>query len=94
MNTIEQLVEALKAVYLTCDWHGDDGKDAMQLANKAIAAGEAELKREPLTDKRIIEIRKSTNTKENTAWADTLAFARAIEKENNYDSANYAKRVS
>lgn len=48
MNTIELMLEALKAVYLTCDWHGDDGKDAMQLASKAITAGEAELKREPV----------------------------------------------
>jgi phage shock protein A len=55
MTVIEQLVEALKAVYLTCDWHGDDGKDAMQLASKAIAAGEAELAREPDNRQQVLE---------------------------------------
>ena len=76
MTRIELMLEALKS----CQLHATGGLDARQVA-AAIAAGEAELKREPLTNQRIVEIRKTTNTKDNTAWADTLAFARAIEKE-------------
>ena len=71
LNEIHQLVNRLENL----------GCDIQPSTREAIAAGEAELKREPLTDKRIIEIRKATNTKVCTAWADTLAFARAIEKE-------------
>jgi hypothetical protein len=31
----------LKEVYTTCDWHGDDGQEAMMKARAAIAKGEA-----------------------------------------------------
>ena len=80
MNTIELLLSALRREEL-CYIQDDPEDGAPEHITEAIAAGEAELKREPLTDKRIIEIRKATNTKACTAWADTLAFARAIEKE-------------
>jgi hypothetical protein len=31
----------LNEVYITCDWHGDDGREAMSKAHAAIAKGEA-----------------------------------------------------
>ena len=37
----QELLAALKAVYTTCDWHGDDGREAMTKARAAIAKGEA-----------------------------------------------------
>ena len=37
----QELLTALKAVYETCDWHGDDGHEAMWNARVAIAKGEA-----------------------------------------------------
>jgi len=40
MKDLIAKAKALKAVHLTCDWHGDDGKDAMEQARAAIAAAE------------------------------------------------------
>ena len=77
MNVLQQFMEAVKQA-ITVMEIDTPNSDVLDLCYKALHDGEAELEREPLTDKRIIEIRKSTNTKENTAWADTLAFARAI----------------
>jgi hypothetical protein len=37
----QELLAALKEVYTTCDWHGDDGQEAMMKARAAIAKGEA-----------------------------------------------------
>ena len=37
----QELLAALKEVYTTCDWHGDDGREAMSKARAAIAKGEA-----------------------------------------------------
>ena len=37
----QELLAALKEVYITCDWHGDDGQEAMMKARAAIAKGEA-----------------------------------------------------
>ena len=31
-----KLRQALERVYVTCDWHGDDGRDAMQAASAAL----------------------------------------------------------
>ena len=31
-----KLRQALERVYVTCDWHGDDGRDAMQAAYTAL----------------------------------------------------------
>lgn len=31
-----KLRKALERVYVTCDWHGDDGRDAMQAAHAAL----------------------------------------------------------
>ena len=36
----EELLAALKEVYTTCDWHGDDGREAMMKARAAIAKAE------------------------------------------------------
>ena len=36
------LLEALKLVYLTCDWHTDDGREAMEKASKAISKATGE----------------------------------------------------
>ena len=35
-----ELLAALKEVYTTCDWHGDDGQEAMIKARAAIAKAE------------------------------------------------------
>ena len=35
-----ELLEALKEVYTTCDWHGDDGQEAMMKARAAINKAE------------------------------------------------------
>ena len=35
-----ELLVALKEVYTTCDWHGDDGQEAMMKARAAIARAE------------------------------------------------------
>jgi hypothetical protein len=37
----QELLAALNEVYITCDWHGDDGREAMSKAHAAIAKGEA-----------------------------------------------------
>jgi hypothetical protein len=37
----QELLAALNEVYITCDWHGDDGREAMSKARAAIAKGEA-----------------------------------------------------
>jgi len=37
---IERLREALNAVYIECDWYGDNGRDAMEKAGKLLR-GEA-----------------------------------------------------
>ena len=39
-----ELLAALKEVYTTCDWHGDDGQEAMMKASAAIAKVEGEAK--------------------------------------------------
>jgi hypothetical protein len=36
----QELLVALNEVYITCDWHGDDGREAMSKARAAIAKGE------------------------------------------------------
>lgn len=36
----QELLVALKEVYTTCDWHGDDGQEAMMKARAAIAKAE------------------------------------------------------
>jgi hypothetical protein len=36
----QELLAALNAVCETCDWHGDDGREAMSKARVAIAKGE------------------------------------------------------
>jgi hypothetical protein len=36
----QELLAALNEVYITCDWHGDDGREAMSKARAAIAKGE------------------------------------------------------
>ena len=36
----EELLAALKEVYTTCDWHGDDGREAMMKASAAINKAE------------------------------------------------------
>jgi len=36
----QELLAALKEVYTTCDWHGDDGQKAMITASAAIAKAE------------------------------------------------------
>ena len=36
----QELLEALKEVYTTCDWHGDDGQEAMMKARAAITKAE------------------------------------------------------
>jgi hypothetical protein len=36
----QELLAALKEVYTTCDWHGDDGQEAMSKAYAAIVKGE------------------------------------------------------
>ena len=36
----QELLAALKEVYTTCDWHGDDGQAAMITARAAIAKAE------------------------------------------------------
>jgi DNA-binding ferritin-like protein len=36
----QELLEALKEVYTTCDWHGDDGQEAMMKARVAINKAE------------------------------------------------------
>ena len=36
----QELLAALKAVCETCDWHGDDGQEAMSKARSVIAKGE------------------------------------------------------
>ena len=40
----QELLEALKEVYTTCDWHGDDGQEAMMKASAAIAKAERNMK--------------------------------------------------
>ncbi len=35
----QELLAALNEVYITCDWHGDDGREAMSKAHAAIAKG-------------------------------------------------------
>jgi hypothetical protein len=35
----QELLVALNEVYITCDWHGDDGREAMSKAHAAIAKG-------------------------------------------------------
>ena len=37
-EALKLALEALENLYVTCDWHGDDGKEAMVNAPKAIAA--------------------------------------------------------
>jgi len=37
-EALKLALEALENLYDTCDWHGDDGKEAMVNAPKAIAA--------------------------------------------------------
>ncbi len=37
----QELLAALNEVYITCDWHGDDGREAMSKAHAAIAKAEA-----------------------------------------------------
>jgi hypothetical protein len=36
----QEMLAALNEVYITCDWHGDDGREAMMKARAAIAKGE------------------------------------------------------
>ena len=36
----QELLAALKEVYTTCDWHGDDGQEAMMKASAAINKAE------------------------------------------------------
>jgi hypothetical protein len=36
----QEMLAALNEVYITCDWHGDDGREAMSKARAAIAKGE------------------------------------------------------
>jgi hypothetical protein len=36
----DELLAALKEVYTTCDWHGDDGQEAMMKASAAINKAE------------------------------------------------------
>jgi hypothetical protein len=40
----QELLAALNEVYITCDWHGDDGREAMSKARAAIAKAEGEAK--------------------------------------------------
>jgi hypothetical protein len=40
----QELLAALNEVYTTCDWHGDDGQEAMMKARAAIAKAEGEKK--------------------------------------------------
>jgi hypothetical protein len=38
LNAMKQALEALELVYATCDWHTDDGNEAMQKASAAITS--------------------------------------------------------
>lgn len=38
LNAMKQALEALELVYATCDWHTDDGNEAMQKANAAVTS--------------------------------------------------------
>lgn len=38
----QEMLEVLKEVYTTCDWHGDDGQEAMMKAREVIAKATGE----------------------------------------------------
>ena len=79
---IKQLLDALHAVRCTHDYHTDDGKDAVDAANKAVVAAEQYLARPPLDDETVRKLGTDCRLSRmfGASAPEMRLFARAVER--------------